>query len=173
MASTLMLAAVAGTLTAQIVTVIIAFFATMWVLKTFAWGPVIKMLDDRRDEIIKEFASIDSRQSELNSRIADYEERLRQIDQEARLRLNAAIDDGKKVAADLMEEARKGSEELKAKAAADIRVEMDKARVQLRDEVVTLTIQATEKLLHETLDAAKHRGMVNEFITELQQRKAS
>lgn len=173
MAPVVLLAAAAGTLAAQVVTVIIAFFLVLWVLKAFAWGPAINAIDERRNTVIKEFEAIDARQAELKSRIADYEERLRQIDQEARVRINAAVEEGKRLSADLLEEARLASEELKKKAASDIQTEMDKARVQLRDEVVSLTIRATEKLLHERLDEARHRELVQGFVTELQQRKAS
>lgn len=173
MAPNLFLAAAAGTLTAQVVTVIIAFFLVMWVLKAFAWSPVLQVIDERKNSIIKEFETIEARQAQLDSQIADYQQRLANIDQEARQRINEAVEDGKKISAEIIEEARKASEQMKAKATSDIQMEMEKARVELRDEMVRLTIQATEKLLHQELDDQKHREMVNNFIVELQQRKAS
>lgn len=168
-----LLAAAGVTITAQIVTVIIAFFITMFILLKFAWGPIINMIDERRDIIKREFDSIEAKQADLDSKIKDYEERLRQIDSEARERLNSAYDEGKRMAGEVLEEARKASEAMKEKAAADMQLEIEKARVELRDEAVSLTIQATEKLLREELNDERHRKIVSDFITELQEKKAS
>ncbi len=153
---------------AQVVTVVIGFFVVMWVLKAYAWGPVIKAIDDRRETITKEFQTIDEKQAKLESQIKDYEERLRQIDAEARERMNKAIDEGKKTATEMVETARKQSEEMKQKASADIQLEIEKARVELRDEMVKLTIGATEKLLRKQLDEQGHRELVGSFISELE-----
>jgi F-type H+-transporting ATPase subunit b len=173
MTPTIVLTAAAGTLVAQVVTVIVAFFVVLWVLYALAWRPIINLIDDRRNVIISEFDSIEKRQAQLDSQIKDYEERLRQIDNEARERLNKAVDEGKRMAAEVLEESRRQAEEMKRKAGADITLEIEKARVQLRDEVVHLTIKATEKLLHAELNDEKHRQLVNEFITDLQRREAS
>lgn len=168
-----LLAAAGGEFTAQVVTVIIAFFTVMYILVRLTWGPILAHLDERRQTVATEFQSIERRQADLESRIRDYEERLRQIDSEARARLNKAIDEGKHLAAEIVEEARRESDEMKRKASADIAIEVEKARLQLRDEVVSLTIGATQKLLHSELNDTKHRELVAGFVADLQDRKAS
>jgi F0F1-type ATP synthase membrane subunit b/b' len=40
--------------------------------------------------------------------------------------------------------------------------------VQLRDELVTLTMTATEKVLQERIDEAKHRDLIGRFIDQLE-----
>lgn len=172
MSSALFLAAETGpTLIAQVATVVVAFFVVVMILAKTAVGPFMKMIDERRETIAREFESIDSKQSGLESRIRDYEERLRQIDNAARERMNKAIDEGKRTAADVIEEGRKASEEMKAKAAADIRMEMEKSRVELRNEIVRLTISATEKLLRAELNDDRHKQLVGGFISELEHRQ--
>ena len=173
MTPTLFLAAAAESLIAQVVTTVVAFFIVLWVLWKLAWNPIIQHLDQRKNTIIQSWEEIEGKQAKLDSQIQDYNERLRQIDSEARERLNKAIDEGKRTAAELLEESRRQSDELKQKAKADIAVEIDKARAQLRDDVADLTIKATERLLREELDDAKHRELVQDFIKELQQREAS
>lgn len=173
MSPILLLAAASGTFAAQVATVVLAFFVVMGILVKLTWGPILAHLDERRQAIANEFQSIERRQADLESRVKDYEERLRQIDSEARARLNKAIDECKHLAAEIVEQSRRDSDEMKRKAAADIRVELEKARVELRDEVVKLTIGATEKLLHAKLDDQKHRELVAAFVTDIQQRQAS
>lgn len=173
MTPTLLLAAAGYTLTAQMVTVILAFFVVMWFLTTWTWKPILRLLDERRETVAAEFDSIERKQSELDSRLKDYEERLRQIDNEARERMNKAIDEGKRAAAALVEEARRTSEEMKTKAAADVRIEIEKARVELRDQMVRLSIGAAEKLIRTELNDARQRELVGSFLAELESRKLS
>ena len=173
MTALLITGAVAGTLGAQIATVIIAFFLVMATLYAVAWKPVINLIDERRESIRKEFDSIDRKQADLDSKIRDYEERLRQIDAEARDRMNKAIDEGKRTATALVDDARKTAEDMKAKAVTDIRIELEKARVELRNDIVKLTIGATEKLLKSELNDDRHRVLVGSFITELEAKKNS
>jgi F-type H+-transporting ATPase subunit b len=172
-APSVFLAAAGGTLLAQVLTTMVAFFAVLFTLYKVAWGPVIRLLDERRKSISDEFESIEKQQASLASRIKDYEERLSNIDIEARERINKAVEDARKASEQLLAEAQAAANETRTKAQSEIRVEIEKARVQLRDEVVKLTIGATEKLLAAKLDDDRHKKLVNGFIDELQKREAS
>lgn len=173
MSPIILLGEAAYTLPAQILTIMIGFAIVVWILTKFGWDPIVRTIDERRETIAKEFDTIDKKQAALESRMRDYEERLRQIDNEARERLNKAIDEGKKIASEIVEEARRQSDETKAKAAADIKLEIEKARVELRDDIVRLTLGATEKLLKAELNQERHRQLVGSFITELESRRRS
>lgn len=171
MSSIFMLAASTGqTITAQVVTNIIAFFVVLFILNKFAVKPILALLDERKETVSNEFSSIERKQAELDSRLKDYEERLRLIDNEARERTNKAIDEGKRAATEIVAEARRQSEELKSKAVSDIRMEMEKARVELRNDIVRLTLGATEKLLQTELNDDRHKQLVGGFISELENR---
>jgi F0F1-type ATP synthase membrane subunit b/b' len=37
--------------------------------------------------------------------------------------------------------------------------------------MVTMVLGATERLMHERLDAEKHRGLVDRFLSELKERE--
>ncbi|MCC7392789.1 F0F1 ATP synthase subunit B [Candidatus Sumerlaeota bacterium] len=173
MLTTLIIGAAAGELVAQMATVILAFAIVVAILYKVAWGPIMQLIDERRETIAREFDTIEKKQAALDSRIRDYEERLRQIDNEARERLNRAIEEGRKASADLLEQARKQSDDLRKKAESDIRVEIEKARVELRDRIVDMTLQSTEKLLHKKLDAQAHRDLIGNFISEVEQKQLS
>jgi len=167
MTSSVFLAAAAGTLIAQVATTILAFFVVLWILAKFAWKPILRMIDERRETITRDFEDIASRQTKLESQIKDYEERLRQIDNEARERQNKAIEEGQRTAHELLEQARKQAEEIRAKAEADIRIEIEKARVDLRDSMTRMTIEATRRLIRETLDEERHATLVGSVLDEL------
>ena len=46
-------------------------------------------------------------------------------------------------------------------------IEIDKARAKLREDVIKITMRATEKLIHERLDERKHHELVGSFIDEI------
>jgi F-type H+-transporting ATPase subunit b len=75
-----------------------------------------------------------------------------------------AVDEGKKVAADLKAGAQREVKELHTKAKADLEREVAKAKVQLRDEMITLTMAATEKIIDEKLTDDKHRQLIGRYI---------
>ena len=58
--------------------------------------------------------------------------------------------------------------DLHAKAKADLERDVDKAKVQLRDEMVAITMTAAEKVIREKLDDAKHRELIGKYIEELE-----
>jgi F-type H+-transporting ATPase subunit b len=169
MSTTLILAAsAAGTVTAQIATVVVAFIVVILVLKTFVWKGVLGAIDERRESIRRQFDEIDRKQAELASMTKDYEERLRRIDEEARERMNKAIDEGRRIAADLTEQARKDADAYLERAQATIRIETEKARIELRDEIVTIAMMAAERLLRQRLDDEGQRAMVRAFVAEME-----
>ncbi|MDX2176168.1 MAG: F0F1 ATP synthase subunit B [Candidatus Sumerlaeia bacterium] len=164
----ILLGAAAGTLTAQVVTTVIAFLMVLFVLKKFAWGPILAHLDERRDAISKQFDDLDARHKQLDGQIRDYEARLKQIDEEARQRINTAVDEGRRVAAEIEAKAKADAEAALERAKQAIRIETDKARVELRNEMVAIVIGATEKLVRQQCDGDAQRRLVQNFIAEMQ-----
>jgi F-type H+-transporting ATPase subunit b len=171
MSTLLLLAASAGpTLLAQVVTTVVTFVLVLVVLKVFALGPILKVLDERGTEVSSKFEEIDKRLAEATALQKDYEERLRHIDDEARERQNKAVDEGRRIAQEIVQKARTEAEEIVDKAGMTARMELEKARVELRREVVEMTLFATGKLLDASLDDEKHRNLVDHFVTGLEKR---
>lgn len=161
------------TMTAQIITVIVAFLIVVWILKALAWKPILLMLDERRERIARSFDEIDRKTADAAALAKEYEERLRRIDDEARDRQNRAIDEGRRTATAIIEKARGEAEEIISKARANLDMEMEKARLQLRTEAVELSLAATGKLLAANMDDERQRQLAREFVEALENRKAS
>lgn len=164
---TLTAASAGVTITAQIVTVVIAFVIVLGILYKFAWGPIIQLIDDRAKAITSGFDEITTKTIEAENLRKEYEERLRRIDDEARERMNKAIDEGRKQAADIIESARKESEDIIQKTKASLDLEVDKARLELRREAVEMALSATGKLLDANLDNEQQRKLVTQFVDQV------
>lgn len=159
-------------LIAQVITHIVAFTLLFLILKKFAWGPVTALLDERRKIVEGDLADADRKAKEADALKKQYEERLRKIDEEARTRLNQAIEEGTRISTELKAQASTEAKDVIEKARATAKLEVEQARLELRNKTVGLTIKATEKLLREKYDDQKHRDMVNRFVEELEAKRA-
>lgn len=152
----------------QLLTHALGFLVTVWILKRFAWGPLLDLLEERRAKIAGEFQAIEQQKNEVARLAADYEARLKEIDAERRQKLIEATEEGKKIAAEIKAAAQDEVKQLREKAKADLEREVAKAKVQLKQDLVAMTIAATERLLRERLDEAKHRELIARYIDDLQ-----
>jgi len=153
--------------TSEIVAQIVSFLILLTFLRIFAWKKLLKMLDDRRERIASEFKKIDDAQSEVAKLKADYENKLSSIEAEARVKIQEAIAEGKKVSQEIREGARQEARAILDKAQENIGLEISKAKQELKQKVVDLTLGTTEKLLREKITDDKDRRLASDFLEEL------
>jgi len=154
-------------LLAQFVTNILAFLLLLAILKRFAWGPLLTVIDERRAKIADEFAGIERTKAEMARLKTQYERELTRIEESARRKLAEAVNEGRRVAAEMEEEARAHAQASLVKAKEALQLEVAKAKIELRNQIVGLTLEATEKLLRTRMDATKDRALVEAFLAEL------
>jgi F-type H+-transporting ATPase subunit b len=152
---------------AQFVTNIIAFLLLLVILKKFAWGALLKLIDDRRARIESEFSSIEKAKGEIAQLKVEYQEHLNKIEEEARVKVQQAVNEGRRIAMEIEEDARKHSRETLEKAKEAIALEVAKARIELKEQVVDLAIQVSHKVFRQNLDEETDRRMIESFIKEI------
>ena len=150
-----------------LVTNIIAFVIFLLILRRFAWGPLMALLDARREKIKSDYATAAGKLGEAEQLRADYDAKLAEIKALERERLQEAVRHGEEIAGRLEQEARAKAGEFLGKAQSELEREVGAARLELRAQVVALALGAAEKLMKERLDDAKHRQLVENFIQEL------
>jgi F-type H+-transporting ATPase subunit b len=155
----------------QILTHIVGFLIAFWVLKRFAFGPLLKMLEDRREKIRADFDEADKAKSTAEQLAADYEERIKNIEAEARQKIQEAITEGRRVSAEIKEQAHAEARGIIEKAKGDLIRDIATARVQLKQDIVAMTLDATRKILNESLDDQRHRRLIGEFIDQVETAK--
>lgn len=155
---------------AQVLTVLLAFAIFFFVAKKMFWGPLQQTIDERQARIKGEFDRIDSLQRQVNDVQADYQRRMADIEAEARARTQEAIAHGRQIAEQMSEQARKEIEAEKERSRQSIQIAMDQARVELKQEVVKMTLAATEKIIRQKLDEPRQRELVASFVEELSHR---
>ena len=152
---------------AQFGTNILAFLLLLAILKKFAWGALLKLIDERRAKIDSEFTSIEQAKEEIAKLKVEYQEHLNKIEEEARVKIQQAVQEGRRIAMEIEEDARNHSRETLEKTKETVALEIAKARTELKEQVVDLAIQVSHKVFQQNLDEETDRKMIESFIKEI------
>jgi len=147
-----------------ILTHILGFLITVWILGKFAWKPLLGIMEERRAKIKAEFDRIESEKADVAKVKADYDAKLKDIDNLSRQKLNEAVDEGRKIAAEIKEKGRQESQAIIDRAKDELKQEVGKARVTLKEDMVSMTIAAAEKIISSKLDDKENRRLIADYI---------
>ncbi|GGZ23222.1 ATP synthase subunit b [Echinicola pacifica] len=147
---------------------IIGFGILLFILGKFAWKPILSALDERETAIEGALKAAENARNEMANLKAENEKLL----QEARLERDQILKSATETSAKLIEEARTEASKAGAKliedAKAVIETEKKAALAEVKNQVATLTLQVTEKLLRKNLEDDKaQKELVQEFVKDL------
>lgn len=145
----------------------IGFLITLWLLGKFAWKPLLALMEERRNRIENEFRMIDEQKAAVAKQAAEYEHRLKEIESEKRAELVKAADEGRRMAGEIKAAAQAEAKETATRSKAELEREVAKAKVQLKNDMVSITMSATEKLVRQKLDDPKQRELIGKMIDDL------
>jgi F-type H+-transporting ATPase subunit b len=148
-------------------TQILGFLIMLWALRQWAWGPLVGMLEARRQKIAEDFRAAEQAKTEAAELKLGYEQKLRGADGEARQRIQDAVAEGNRVSSEIKAQAQAEAAQRLERALDEVARERDKAREQLKEQVVKLSIRTAEKILRQKLDDPAQRKLAAEFIDEV------
>ena len=147
----------------QVATTALAFLIFFWISKKLFWTSIIQTIEARQARIRGEFDAIDDLKRKVEGMEAQYARQLADIEATARNKMQEATAHGKQIAEQIADQARKDADAALERNKQVIAIEMEKAREELRQEVVEMTMTATERIIKERLDDPKHRQLVSSF----------
>ncbi len=151
----------------QLLTTVIGFLVLVWILRKFAWGPILDLIDQRREKIERDYRSAEQELQQASTLKGDFETKLSEIKVIERERVQEAVKRGEELAGGIVAKAQTEVAQSKAKGVQDLAIEAEKAQERLRDTVVALAIGAAEKLIGERLDQPKHHELIKRYIDEI------
>ncbi len=150
--------------TNEIVAQVLGFIILLTLLRVFAWKRVLGVLDKRKERIAQEFKKIEETRADIEKMKLDYNSKLDSIEQAAKHKLHEALNESKLI----LEEARKNghvqAQEIIDNAKSSIKYELSKAKDELKNEIIDLTMKATESVIKEKLTGEGDRKLVREFL---------
>ena len=153
---------------AEVIVQLTAFVIVFLTLKKLAWGPIQKALETRRETIREDHEKIESARKQVELLQADYAGRLQKIEEEARLKMQESIDEGRRLARDIQEKARAEAQVMFDKTKQNLDLEVAKARLELKQTVAKISIQVAERILGEALNDAKQQDKIMGMIGDIE-----
>ncbi len=145
----------------------IAFVIFVWFCMKFIWPPLTKALQDRQKKIADGLAAAE--RGEQDKKLA--QERATQEMKKAKTQAAEIIAQAQKRAGAIVEEgkddARTEGERLLTAARAEIDLETNRAREQLREQVAKLSLAGAQKILQREIDAAANKDIVDSVVSQL------
>jgi len=151
-----------GTLIAQLV----IFLLVLFILYRLAWGPLLRILNERRARIAQGVEATQKALQELEAAEKERQAKLEEARREAQTILDRIAKQGEDLRKELEAKAREQADALIAKARAEIQQERQKAVQDLRSQVADLAVMAAGRIIGESLDAKKHRQLIERTIEE-------
>ena len=141
-----------------------------FVAKKFLFGPVMKMIKDRQQEIDDMYRNADQFQKQAAQLQAEYEDKLSVATQTSDRLVKEAMARGKNREEEIVRQANQEADAIRQKASADIAREKKKALNDAKDEISSLAMEIAGKVVGATLDATQQQKLVDSFLEELGER---
>ncbi len=155
----------------EVIAQIIGFLLLLFILRAFAWKKMLKLIDDRRERIASEFKKIELSQKEIAKLQLSYEQKLSEIEEASRIKIQEAMAQGKQFSEEIREKAQQETRLMFEKSRENIASELSKAKEELKQTVIDLTIGATEKIMKERFTKEEDRKMISAFLEDLEKIK--
>jgi len=130
---------------------LIAFLIVFFLLKKFAWKPILQSLKERETGIADALATADRVKAEVSQLKNENEALLQKAREERSLLLKEAKDQSDKMVAEAKEKAKKEFDRIVADAQQSIQQQKNAALTDVKNQVGALVIEVSEKILRREL----------------------
>lgn len=145
----------------------IAFLVVLFVLRRFAWGPILSALNEREESIAGALNEAEKVRKEMEELAASNESQLKKARAERDRMLREAREMADQLVADAKNTAREAADKEVAAAKDAIAIERKAAIAGLKAEVGNLSLEIAERLLREKLESNdEQKALVNRLIDE-------
>jgi F-type H+-transporting ATPase subunit b len=145
----------------------VVFLVLLFVLRKWAWGPILGALEAREKRIQD---ALDGAAHDRQEAVNLLQQQKKMLD-ESRDQAQQILADGRKAGerlkAEILADSRKQGEQIVGHAREDIERERDQALESLRREAVDLSILAAARVLEKEVDSAENRRLVEDYLEDL------
>jgi F-type H+-transporting ATPase subunit b len=160
---------VAGVITINgtVIVELIAFLVMMGLLARWVYPEIVKVAEARQRLIADQLTEAEKSRADAQAHLLEAEAKLNEARKTAQTMIDAATKSGEQLRQELKQKAEEEAKRLTAAARKEIEAERERAVQSVRSEVASLVVAATEKVIGETLDAGKHKELIDRAIAEV------
>ncbi|MEE9361836.1 MAG: F0F1 ATP synthase subunit B [Cellulophaga sp.] len=147
---------------------LVTFIILMFLLKKYAWGPILSAVQSREESITDALAAADNAKKEMQNLTADSERLLK----DARAERDALLKDAREIKDKIVEDAKEESaieaDKIIKKAQAAIESEKKAAVADIKNQVANLSLEIAEKVIKDQMsNKDKQLKLVEEMLGDI------
>jgi F-type H+-transporting ATPase subunit b len=146
---------------------LVFFFITFYVLKRYAFGPIQKLIDERRERIRQALEEADHARGEARKLLEEHRKLIAQAKGEAEEILAETRRVGEANERRMREETEADRQRRIEETRRQVEAETRRALEQIRVEVAELSLIAAEKVTRRSFADEDHRRLIEEAVGEL------
>lgn len=146
---------------------IVAFLLLYWALNKWAFGPLFGIMEKRRQLILDQMNTAESSRKQAEESMAEQKAALDNARKEAYAILEQARTTSTKQADEIVNSAKAEADRLKDNALKDIESEKNKAIAALRSEVGGISVKIASKIIEKQVDEKSQEQLVGQYLKEV------
>jgi F-type H+-transporting ATPase subunit b len=147
---------------------VVVFLVLFFVLKRFAWGPMLTGLNKREESIRAALEEASKARDEAHGIRLQLQQEMGQAQQKVKAIIDEAKRDAQSTAEEMITKAKADIGQERERLHREIQVETDQALQSLWTRAAELATQVSAKALGRQLDGEAHRRLIDEALTDLQ-----
>lgn len=145
---------------------LLAFLVVFFVLRKYAWKPILEMLGDREKGIADSIATAERVRNEMSQLKSENEKLLAQAREERTLMLKEAKETRDKIVGDAKEQAKIEATKIVADAQLQITQQKMAALTEVKNEIGNIAVEVAEKILRKQLSSAEGQEMYMKMLAD-------
>jgi F-type H+-transporting ATPase subunit b len=151
----------------QSVAAIVVFILLFALLKKFAWGPILKGLQDRENKIKGDLERAEEAAQQAANTLKEYQASLAKAHEQAQQIIDKGHNDAQRVAEQIQEQVQTQINQMKQRAEQEIRVAKEQALAEVYTQTAALATAVAGKVLAREVNPQDQQRLVEESIREL------
>lgn len=148
----------------------VVFIVLFFVLRKWAWPPILRATEERERRIQRQLEEAERRNAEAQEARAEQQRLLAEAKDQAQKLISDATSVAEQERQNLLAQAREEQEQILERAKREIAAERDRALAALRKDAVELSLAAASRLIEERLDSERDRKLVSDYLASLEER---
>lgn len=150
---------------------VVTFLCLVFILKKVAWGPLLHAIEEREARLKAEREAAEAARASAEKIKAELEAQLSGAQAKARELVAQATKDSEALKASLKASAESDAQKIREKTMAELAEEKDRLVRELRKEVAGLSVMAAERLIRKSVDENVQKTVLEGFYKDLEQQK--
>jgi F-type H+-transporting ATPase subunit b len=146
---------------------IICFLVSLYVLKRWAFGPIQKLIDERRERIRQSLVEADHAREEARKLLEEHRQLIAQARQEAEKIRQEVRADAESMRERVRDETEADRQRRLEETRRQIEAETARSLNTIRQEIADLTLIAVSKVTGKVLDTGDQRRLIDEAVESL------